>query len=75
MNIKELQIGNFVMLGDNIYKIDEISANGWILISEIKTNMGLTTTNDIHKYVIKWCKKRSLKALLIRLIGVNIEKQ
>lgn len=29
----------------------------------------------LHKYVIKWCKKRSLKALLIRLIGVNIEKQ
>lgn len=28
----------------------------------------------LHKYVIKWCKKRSLKALLIRLIGVNIEK-
>lgn len=47
MNIKELQIGNFVMLGDNIYKIDEISANGWIIISEIKSNMGLTTTDDI----------------------------
>ena len=29
----------------------------------------------LHKYVIRWCKKRSLKALLIRLIGVNIEKQ
>lgn len=29
----------------------------------------------LHNYVIKWCKKRSLKALLIRLIGVNIEKQ
>lgn len=28
----------------------------------------------LHKYVIKWCKKRSLKALLIRLVGVNIEK-
>lgn len=28
----------------------------------------------LHKYVIKWCKKRSLKALVIRLIGVNIEK-
>jgi hypothetical protein len=28
----------------------------------------------LHNYVIKWCKKRSLKALLIRLIGVNIEK-
>lgn len=28
----------------------------------------------LHEYVIKWCKKRSLKALLIRLIGVNIEK-
>lgn len=28
----------------------------------------------LHKYVIKWCRKRSLKALLIRLIGVNIEK-
>lgn len=29
----------------------------------------------LHKYVIKWCKKRSLKALIIRLVGVNIEKQ
>lgn len=47
MRIEELQIGNFVMLEDNIYKIDEISANGWIFISEIKTNMGLTTTDDI----------------------------
>ena len=28
----------------------------------------------LHKYVIKWCKKRSLKALLIRLVGVDIEK-
>ena len=28
----------------------------------------------LHKYVIKWCRKRSLKALLIRLVGVNIEK-
>ena len=28
----------------------------------------------LHKYVIKWCRKRSLKALIIRLIGVNIEK-
>lgn len=28
----------------------------------------------LHKYVIKWCKKWSLKALLIRLIGINIEK-
>lgn len=28
----------------------------------------------LHNYVIKWCKKWSLKALLIRLIGVNIEK-
>lgn len=28
----------------------------------------------LHKYVIKWCKKRSLKAFIIRLIGVNIEK-
>lgn len=29
----------------------------------------------LHKYVIKWCKKRSLKALLIRLVGVDIEKR
>ena len=29
----------------------------------------------LHKYVINWCKKRSLKALLIRLVGFNIEKQ
>lgn len=29
----------------------------------------------LHKYVIKRCKKRSLKALIIRLVGVNIEKQ
>lgn len=28
----------------------------------------------LHKYVIKWCKKRSLKAFLIRIVGVNIEK-
>lgn len=28
----------------------------------------------LHHYVIKWCKKRSMKALLIRLVGVNIEK-
>lgn len=28
----------------------------------------------LHKYVIKWCKKRSMKALFIRLVGVNIEK-
>ena len=35
------------MLGDNIYKIDEISANGYIIIFEIKTNMGLTATDDI----------------------------
>lgn len=27
----------------------------------------------LHKYVIKWCKKRSLKALLIRLVGVDID--
>lgn len=26
----------------------------------------------LHKYIIKWCKKRSLKALLIRLVGVDI---
>lgn len=47
MKTEELQIGNFVMLGDNIYKIDEISAIGWIIISEIKTNMRLTTSDDI----------------------------
>lgn len=29
----------------------------------------------LHKYVIKWCRKQSLKALLIRLVGVNIEKK
>lgn len=29
----------------------------------------------MHNYVIKWCKKRSMKALLIRLVGVNIEEQ
>lgn len=29
----------------------------------------------LHKYVIKWCKKRSMKALFIRLVGINIEKQ
>lgn len=29
----------------------------------------------LHKYVIKWCKNLSLKALLIRLVGANIEKQ
>lgn len=28
----------------------------------------------LHNYVIKWCKKRTLKALLIKLVGVNIEK-
>ena len=28
----------------------------------------------LHNYVIKWCKKRSPKALLIRIVGVNIEK-
>lgn len=27
----------------------------------------------LHKYVIKWCKKRSLKALLIRLVGIDID--
>jgi hypothetical protein len=27
----------------------------------------------LHKYVIKWCRKRSLKALLIRLVGVDID--
>lgn len=27
----------------------------------------------LRKYVIKWCKKRSLKALLIRLVGVDID--
>lgn len=28
----------------------------------------------LHKYIIKWCKKRSLKGFFIRLVGVNIEK-
>lgn len=27
----------------------------------------------LYKYVIKWCKKRSLKALLIKLVGVDID--
>ena len=27
----------------------------------------------LHNYIIKWCKKRSLKALLIKLVGVDID--
>lgn len=52
------------------YKYEPISPNQKAVEGEHEDRLYY-----LHNYVIKWCKKKSLKAWLIRLVGENIEKQ
>lgn len=57
------------MANDNGYKLQSIHPNHKAIEGEHEDRLYY-----LHKYVIKWCRKWSLKALIIRLVGVNIEK-